>query len=170
MNDSPSAEPGRKAVDLALPLRLFCGIAFASIVILTIAQVFFRFALDSPLIWSEELVKLLLVWVVFVGSAVLCWDGRHLNVDVLLLKLPAGLRQFVRAINLFIALGFLGILTYTSVEVVKLNMYSELGALEIPQAWVRVPATIGGGLMILFILLRRFYRLPVEGGGRDDPV
>lgn len=65
---NPEGVSGR--VDLALPLRIVVGCAFALIVALTIAQVFFRFALNSPLVWSEELARLLLVWVTFIGAAV----------------------------------------------------------------------------------------------------
>jgi TRAP-type C4-dicarboxylate transport system permease small subunit len=37
--------------------------------------------------------------------------------------------------------------------------YAVLVALGIPYSWVRIPAAVGGGLIIAFILLRRFYRL-----------
>ena len=81
-------DPRRRARDFALPLRILVGLTFATIVSLTIAQVFFRFALDDPLIWSEELVRILLIWMTFVGAAVVCWDGRHLNVDVIFIRRP----------------------------------------------------------------------------------
>ncbi|MCJ7830675.1 MAG: TRAP transporter small permease subunit, partial [Desulfobacterales bacterium] len=94
-----------KARDLALPLRILVGSLFGVIVALTILQVFFRFALDSPLIWSEELARLLLVWVTFLGAAVICWDGTHLNVDTLFMKIPPKLRRFVRLFNAAVAVG-----------------------------------------------------------------
>ena len=53
----------KRGLDLAYPLRLLVGGAFIIIVALTLIQVFFRSVLDSPLIWSEEVVRLLLVWV-----------------------------------------------------------------------------------------------------------
>ena len=85
-------DPRRRARDFALPLRSLVGLTFATIVSLTIAQVFFRFALDDPLIWSEELVRILVIWMTFVGAAVVCWDGRHLNVDVTFIRLPPATR------------------------------------------------------------------------------
>jgi len=57
-----------KFLDLAFPFRIISGFLFASIVTLTVVQVFFRFVLDSPLIWSEELVRLFLVWLTFLGA------------------------------------------------------------------------------------------------------
>ena len=57
MTEDPTPDPKpakRRFRDVALPLRILVGVAFATIVTLTIAQVFFRFVLNSPLVWSEE--------------------------------------------------------------------------------------------------------------------
>lgn len=186
MIDEPTPSPdnqgkpgprARRALDIALPLRIVVGVAFITIVTLTIAQIFFRFVLDSPLIWSEELARVLLVWMTFLGAAVVCWDGRHLNVDVLFNRLPAGFRRVVRRINGAIALTFLGILVWHSVRLVRIDGLSDLGSLGVPASVVRLPATIGGALMIAFIVLRWVYRVRVEGNGpqptldpEDEPM
>jgi TRAP-type C4-dicarboxylate transport system permease small subunit len=156
-------------VDLAWPLRMLVGRAFALIVGLTIAQVFFRFALDSPLIWSEELARFLLVWVTFIGAAVVAWDGTHLNVNVVFAKLPSRLKAVVRWINLMVALGFLTIMVWFSIPLIRIESMADMGALGISFGWVRAPAAVGGGLIIALILLRRFYRLrglPAD----DEPI
>lgn len=171
-HDKPGrpAPSAKRALDLALPLRFVVGAAFITIVGLTIAQIFFRFVLDSPLIWSEELARVLLVWMTFFGAAVVCWDGRHLNVDVLFSRLPAGFRRVVRRINAAIALIFLGILVWHSVRLVRIDSLSDLGALGVPASVVRLPATIGGALMIAFIVLRWVYRLRIEGNGPEPRI
>lgn len=150
--------------DLAWPLRIITGALFVVIVTLTVAQVAFRYVLSQPLIWSEELAKLLLVWMVFLGAAVLCWDGRHLDVDVVFRLFPPIGRRILRGLNLALAAGFLVGLTLWSWDVVVLEGYSDLGALGISRGWLRLPATIGGGLMLFFMLLRRF-----AGGWRGAP-
>ena len=162
-------DPRRRARDFALPLRILVGVTFATIVSLTIAQVFFRFALDDPLIWSEELVRILVIWMTFVGAAVVCWDGRHLNVDVIFVRLPPAARRVLRRINALLAIGFLGILVWYSLALVEIGWYVEIGALDLPDSVYRSPATVGGVLMIVFILLRWFYRRPAEGTD-DDPA
>lgn len=153
-----AAPPPRITVDLAWPLRFLTGAMFATIVTLTIAQVAFRYLLDSPLIWSEELSKLLLVWMVFLGAAAVTFDGKHLDVDVVFGTLPPLLRRLVRHLNLAMALFFLGALAWFSWEIVEIESWSALGALDISAAWVRLPATVGGGLMVLFLILRRLGR------------
>lgn len=160
-------DPRRRARDLALPLRILVGLAFATIVTLTIAQVFFRFALDDPLIWSEELVRILVIWMTFVGAAVVCWDGRYLNVDVVFIRLPPAARRVVRRVNALLAIGFLAILVWYSWALVEIGWYVEIGALDLPDTVYRSPATVGGVLMIAFILLRWFYRRRADRIGED---
>jgi TRAP-type transport system small permease protein len=157
-------------LDLAFPLRILSGFLFASIVTLTIAQVFCRFVLDSPLIWSEELVRLFLVWLTFLGAAVLCWDGTHLNVDSFFLKIPPKARQWVRGFNRAVAVFFLIILVYYSIPLVQIDHMTTMSAFDIPASVVRVPATIGGGLMLFFIILRWLYRVRRERQSKEDAV
>jgi len=152
----------KKPLDLALPLRIIVGVMFLAIVVLTLAQVFARYVLDSPLLWSEELARLLLVWVVFLGSAVVCWDGRHLNVDTFYSRFPARFRFYVRVFNALIALFFLAVLAWFSLPLIQLEWIINMGSIPISMSFVRIPALVGGVLMIIFILLRWFYRLPLE--------
>jgi len=167
----------KRLIDLAFPFRVISGILFVAIVALTILQVFCRFVLGSPLIWSEEVVRLFLVWLTFLGAAVLCWDGKHLNVDVLFIKIHPRARQWVRVFNRTVALGFLGILVYYSIPLVMIDHMTTMSAFDVPASVVRVPATIGGGLMIFYIILRWVYRSRRErlSGGeafddRTDPM
>ena len=152
----------KKPLDLAFPLRIVVGVMFLAIVSLTLAQVFARYVLNSPLLWSEELVRLLLVWLVFLGGAVVCWDGRHLNVDTFFLRSSGKTRSILRTLNIIIALFFLGVLAWSSLPLIQIEWIINMGSIPIPISFVRIPALVGGVLMIVFILLRRFYRLPLE--------
>jgi TRAP-type transport system small permease protein len=173
MTEDPTPDPKpaeRRFRDVALPLRILVGIAFATIVTLTIAQVFFRFVLNSPLVWSEEVVRILLVWMTFIGAAVVCWDGRHLSVDVLFNRLPKGMRRVMRVFNAVVGIAFLAALAWYSIPLLEIGWYVGSGALDLPDAVLRAPAFVGGILMIAFILLRWFYRRPREsdtGDGSD---
>lgn len=160
--DEAGDRPPRHGPDLAWPLRVVVGGAFITIVVLTLAQIFFRFVLDAPLIWSEELVRLLIVWVTFVGAAVVAYDGRHLNVDVAFQLFPPGLKRIVRWINLAVALAFLAALAWFSVRLIRIEGMTDMGALPLSYAWIRAPALAGAVLVIAFLLLRRFT-------GRGDP-
>lgn len=165
----------RPVVDLAAPLRIVVTLGFLVILAVTLAQVFFRYVLDAPLIWSEELSRLLIVWVAFLGGAVVCWDGRHLNVDVGFTRFPRRLRGWVRAFNIVVALAFLGILVNASIPIVRFENFQDMSVLPLPAGIVRLAATVGGALMMVAILARALYRFRRErlrdpDFGLNDPM
>ena len=65
-------------------------------------------------------------------------------------------------------LVFLAVLAWHSIEMVKIEHITTLGSMDIPASVLRVPATIGGVLMIVFIVLRWVYRLRVEKAIKGD--
>ncbi|MEM0907877.1 MAG: TRAP transporter small permease [Pseudomonadota bacterium] len=167
-SDQPQKDSKRPAWDLFWPLRVLITLSFIAIVLLTLAQIFFRFVLDSPLIWSEELSRLLIVWVTFIGAAVVCWDGRHLNIDVGFALLPKLGKLVVRTFNALISVGLLILLVEPTLRLVEIENFSELGALELPSGIVRLPVAIGAVLMVAAILLRLTYRR--RTAAPDDPT
>ncbi len=122
---SPPDDAGRPARDLFLPLRFAITLALIAIVVLTLAQIFCRFLLDAPLIWSEELARILIVWMTFIGAAVVCWDGRHLNIDVGFGALPLVAKNIVRIINAALSVGFCILLISPTLRLVKIENFSE---------------------------------------------
>lgn len=154
-------------VDPTRPLRLVVAAAFLAVVAFTIAQVFFRFALDAPLIWSEELSRLLIVWITFVGAAVVAWDGRHLNVDVGFARFGPRMKAAVRIANAALACGFLALLISPTLRLVRIENFAETGALELPSGIIRLPVAVGAVLTIAAILGRLLHRR--RRAAVDDP-
>jgi TRAP-type C4-dicarboxylate transport system permease small subunit len=62
-------------------------LAGAGLVLMTaliLAQVFFRYVLNSSIIWSEPAAVILMGWFIFLGAAVGIREGYHLSFDILL--------------------------------------------------------------------------------------
>lgn len=55
---------------------------FAALTVVVALQVFTRFVLHAPLIWSEEVARFLFFWVVLLGSALSVRTRRHFVLDV----------------------------------------------------------------------------------------
>ena len=49
--------------------RVVTSVIFCSMMIVVTAQIVMRYALNSPLFWSEEFARYVYVWLVFIGSA-----------------------------------------------------------------------------------------------------
>lgn len=171
-------DPGPKyprPADLLFPFRMIVAIMFVIVVAVTLAQIVMRYAFNDPLIWSEELARFLIVWVTFIGAGVVCYDGRHLNVDVLFTRLPEKAKAAIRLLNQALAIGFLAVLGWTSITLVRIESTQELSALPLSLGAVRLAVTIGAVLAILAILLRRFQLWPAMRGttpdfGENDPL
>lgn len=155
MNSNEPAPP-KRPFDYTLPFKFAVAAALALIVTLTLAQVVFRYFFDSPILWSEELSRLTVVWMTFIGAAVVCWQGRHLSVDVLVTHLPKSVQKVLRVFNQLLAVGFLSVLTWKSFRVVKFENFQEMSILPLPAGTVRLAATVGAILMIIAIFSRLF--------------
>jgi TRAP-type C4-dicarboxylate transport system permease small subunit len=58
-------------------------------------QIVTRFLLEQPAEWSEILIRLSLIWMVFLGIPVAFRQGAMVSVDVLYRWSPPGLRRFL---------------------------------------------------------------------------
>lgn len=80
-----------------------CGAGMAVVIGL---QVFFRYALNDSLFWSEELGRMLLVWLTFCGAAVAYRRGAHIGVDALTMRLARPARRAAAILAQAVALAF----------------------------------------------------------------
>ncbi|KTF03543.1 MULTISPECIES: TRAP transporter small permease [Trueperella] len=69
-------------------LGWLCIILFVGLVFSTTWQVFSRLVLSSPVTWSEELAKMLFVWLSFLGLAFVYGERGHMAVEFLVLRAP----------------------------------------------------------------------------------
>ncbi|MET1416714.1 TRAP transporter small permease [Roseibium sp. HPY-6] len=69
-------------------LRYLLVMILATMVVAVLAQVFSRYALDFSLTWSEELARICMITMVFLGAAVLSRDNEHLAVTTIIELLP----------------------------------------------------------------------------------
>jgi TRAP-type C4-dicarboxylate transport system permease small subunit len=62
--------------------------AFSGILLCVLLQVFFRYVLSDPLVWSEELARYLFIWCAFLGWIVASRKRSHLAMTFVVDKLP----------------------------------------------------------------------------------
>jgi TRAP-type C4-dicarboxylate transport system permease small subunit len=68
---------------LAAVNRLIAAVLFTMLTAVVALQVFSRFVIHAPLIWSEEVARFLFFWVVLLGAAMSVKDRRHFVLDVM---------------------------------------------------------------------------------------
>ena len=74
---------------------MFLVLAIAAIVA---AGVFFRYALNDSLSWSEELAKYAMLWLVFLGAPIALRLGAHPNIEIVISRFPSKVTRVILAI------------------------------------------------------------------------
>lgn len=133
------------------------------------AGTFWRYVLDSPLLWTEELARYLMIWIGLLGASISMRRGEHMRVDFLVKSLP---KKIQLAADLLVALAicyFLYILTVQGGSMV-VNSWTQVSpALGIPMSWPLASVPLSGGLMLVQLLLRMAITITDVVTGREDP-
>src|SRR5574341_902182 len=81
-------------------------------VVVVCLGVFFRYALNSALVWYDEFASYLLVWLTFYGAVVAHYHQRHIGFDLMVEKLAPQARRVVDGVAEAAVLGFQFVLFY----------------------------------------------------------
>ena len=154
-------------------LRALLSLAKASVIVIsvvmvlvTLAQVIFRYVVAQPLPWSEELARYCFVWIVFLGGAIGLSRGIHLGVDMFVNMLPKPLQRSMDAlVNVLIA-AFAGIVINASFPVIEMNMFQRSPALGFQMSWIYIAIPISMALIFLISaerIVKYLLSLRIEG-------
>jgi len=129
--------------------------------------VFFRYVLEAPLPWSEELARYLMVWGASLGAFVAFREGSHVGVTMLMDRL-----QGQTAIVLTKAAQFIVVLFMATVMIEGFVLVSKIrgqtsAAMEIPMGWAYIAIPLGCLLILMEALIMIFFKSdqsPEKGG------
>ena len=76
--------------------RYLCLFLFSIMVLLTAAQVLFRFVINFSLDWTEELSRYLFIASIYAGSSLAVKTNDHIRVEVIHLFLPPSILKIFR--------------------------------------------------------------------------
>lgn len=82
--------------------------------IMVMITVVFRNVLRMPASWSQELSEYIFVFLVFVGSAAIMKEEKHISIDTVVFQLPPKLQRVVRVIGRLLIAPFLGVMIFGS--------------------------------------------------------
>ena len=125
--------------------------------VLIFGQVFFRYALDMPLSWTEELSRHLMIWSAFLGAAVAFRRRAHLGIDLLATALEKRTRNGARYLDFMLSFAILVLSVYLTVRGVQMSqrVVRQLSsALNIRMSWIYSSVPAGFLLIALFSIER----------------
>ena len=127
----------------------------AVMMVTAFAQIAIRNIFGVGLTWSEPMVRYLVLWVGFLGSALAVREGRHITIEVASLWSPARNSRLAPAVSQLVSAGVCTILAWAAIRFV--HDEAQIGGdsvLDVP-AWIPeaiIPFTFA--VMALRFLLR----------------
>lgn len=135
----------------------------AAVLLVAVARVVARYLLDVSMPWSEELTRLLFIWLIMIGAA----RTSHLRIDVVPELLGRGrARLFLEIAVALLSVGLLGLLVWKGFGLIALTTYDRYTALDLSLQYLYWSLILGGGLWIATTLLAFLDRTEPEEGPR----
>lgn len=130
------------------------GLLLGAMVVDVTIQVIFRYVIQNPPVWTEELARYLFIWQIFLATGLAFGRGSHIVVDVLILVLPTAGKRGLLIISTSVVLGFLIVLAWQGVNMVGYtsNTYSTTLPLNIGVVYAALPT--GAAISAFYVLPR----------------
>jgi len=139
----------------------------AVIVSIVVVEVGLRYLFSSSLIFTEELARYLMVWVVFLGSAIAVRDGAHIRISMLLNCLPPLWQRWVTVVAEILTMTFLAVTAIEGMRILPKQLSQIPATFDVPLFYFYLAIPVGSLLMMIFIGPRLWQGL--HSGAKGDP-
>jgi TRAP-type transport system small permease protein len=125
-------------------------VIFWSLAFIVFLQFFTRYVLNDSLAWTEEIARYALMWIVFIGGAMVTRRNSHIAVELLsnVMK-PGRLRAVLLAFVDFVKLGFIGLLAFISLTITERMHQQRMTVFDLPMSFVYGGVAFGCFLMLV---------------------
>jgi TRAP-type transport system small permease protein len=112
-------------------------------------QFFTRYVLNDSLAWTEEIARYGLMWIVFVGGAMVTRRNSHIAVELIsnVMK-PGPLRSTLLAFVDVVKLAFIGLLAWLSITIIERMTIQRMTVFDLPMSYVYGGVAFGCFLML----------------------
>lgn len=132
-------------------LFIFLSIIITTILICVSMQIFSRYFFSSPLVFTEELVRFLLIWLGLLGAGYTFGKKGHISLTLLLDKLPNKIQNIMNIIiEVLILIFAIFILLLGGINLILVTKNQVSSVLSIPIWYVYLSAPISGLIIIFY--------------------
>ncbi|HWL80328.1 MAG TPA: TRAP transporter small permease [Roseomonas sp.] len=127
-------------------------LALGVMVVMVFGNVVLRYAFNSGITVTDEVSRLLFVWLTFLGAVVVLRQGGHLGFDLVTTALPKAGKRVCRIVSDLLILVCCAVFLRGSWEQAALNMGNLAPVSGLPLGWTYASAVVAGvGLSLLTI-------------------
>lgn len=99
-------------------IDILAVILFSTLFLFGILQVFFRWVLNNPLVWSEEAIQLMYVWICYLGWAIAERKDSHIRITAVMNALPEKGQKWLQIFNHILCIVFSVLMVYYGIKLV----------------------------------------------------
>lgn len=121
-------------------------------VLLNLAQVFTRYAINAPLFWTEEMVRYTTVWLTFAGAAAASLYGDHMDMNLFAEVENPRFQAFHQAALQCVVLVFCVLIIWQGTKFCILNGMQTSPAMGLKMVYVYGATTVGGVMLAVVSL------------------
>jgi TRAP-type C4-dicarboxylate transport system permease small subunit len=147
----------RKVDDGIFKAELVIGVSLTVVMVVAVfLQVVFRYVVNQPLSWSEELARYVFVWASMLGASMGVKRKSHFGLDALLKLFPQTQKKAIEIVLYCLMSIFLIVLVYYGTKFSSELYVQTAPGLNITMAVPYAAIPMGGLLMLCHILLMPF--------------
>ena len=153
------------AEKIGLTIEKICGVlcvfCFAAMTVVAILGVFFRYVMQSPFMWTEEVARYLLVWLGFTAVSIALRQDKHIKVEVLASFVPLIVVKLMRyVVDVLIAIFFVVLLWQGYLMTV--NNIMTASTFQISMSWILAAVPVAAALTLVQLFLNVFKKIFTE--------
>ena len=125
-----------KALEVVFKImKVLLILVLVSMVVILMAHIIFRYVLNNSLTWSEELLKIMLVWFGMMSVAVLAARREHVAIVVFKEHMPKKVQNFLSKLTQLIIVGICVLMVIIGIQYCMKAGFRLTPALRIPYVW-----------------------------------
>ncbi len=153
------------AEKIGLTIEKICGVlcvfCFAAMTVVAILGVFFRYVMQSPFMWTEEVARYLLVWLGFTAVSIALRQDKHIKVEVLASFVPLIVVKLMRyVVDVLIAIFFVVLLWQGYLMTV--NNIMTASTFQISMSWILAAVPVAAALTLVQLFLNVIKKIFTE--------
>lgn len=135
---------------------------FSGMILIAAGQILLRNVFDMGLVWGDQALRVLVLWLGLVGAVVGSRENKHINMDVLLRFFAEPAKAASRGIVGLFTVGVCGVMAYHGARFVYLDYQAGIAAVGKVPVWIlELIIPIGFGLMALRYLVYSMEQLKI---------
>ena len=146
------------------------AIVLTAMILLAAAQIVMRNLFNFGFIWTDEMLRMLVLWIAVAGAVAASRTDKHINIAILNRFLPDKIKLLVKIIVHIFTAAVCGVVTWYSVQFVQTSHeFGDILMGSIPAWWLQLILPVGFGLICYrYSLFAIQELLRLARGGREQ--